>query len=393
MSILRSRYLFAAIFVFSLLVFLLHCAFTKTAVFADARFYFAYTHSLVKDHDLNLMNEYFSLNIQNKFEPGMIVANPYPPGVSIFWIPLYLNTNALADIFGFKNLGYEFAFQLSSALTNIFLGIFGLYLVYMLLKKYFSEKVALFSTATLFGATNLLFYIAVEPINSHAASFFVSSLFVFYFLQVNTKDEKDYYLALGLLAGIAGLVRTQDIALLILPAIQIFTNFKKRIKKLATQYLLLTSGFIAGFLPQIILWKYFYNTFWFSPYLDTGFNFLKPQILHVLFNSQNGLFTITPIVTISLIGTFLLKQKDSSLFSYILIYFLLQLYLISAWNSEQGGSYSIRMMVTTYPLISFGLARVFDKVLGKIKEYYALAGVSLLIFLNCALIINYLLKF
>ena len=389
----RSRYLFSIIFAFSLLVFLLHSAFTKNAIFADARFYFSYTHSLVKDHDLNLMNEYLSLNIQNKFEAGKIVANAYPPGASIFWIPLYLNTNALANIFGFKNLGYEFAYQLSCALTSIFLGIFGLYLVYILLKKYFSKNIALFSTLTLFGATNLLFYIAVEPINSHAASFFVSSLFIFYFLRANIGYEKDYYMALGLLAGIAGIVRTQDIALLILPAIQIFVHFRKSINKLATQYLLLASGFVAGFLPQIILWKYFYNTFWFSPYFNTGFSLLKPQILHVLFNSQNGFFTLTPTVFLSLLGVLFLKGRGKLRF-YILVYFILQLYLISSWNDyTQGGSFSIRMMVTTYPLISFGLAEVFNKILKKINQYYVLAGVFLLILINCTLIINYLLKF
>src|SRR4030043_984434 len=328
--LLQIRYSFGLVIIFSLSIFLAHTTVTKTAIFADSRFYFAYTHSLVKDRDLDLKNEYTDLDIGTVFTKA-VVSNSYPPGVSLFWIPLYQNADALTRIIGANNQGYGFIYQLSVALTNIFLGVFGLYLIYRLLTKYFSEKVSLLTVIFLYGATNLLFYISVEPINSHAVSFFISSLFVFYFLKVEVKKEKDYYMALGFLGGIAGLVRTQDLLILILPAIQILYNYKKDFKALITGYLQLAIGTFAGFLPQILLWKYFFNTFWFSPYLNTGFNLLKPQVLHVLFNTQNGLFTLTPIIAVSFIGLFFIKKQFHSLFFYSLIYFLIQLYLTSAW--------------------------------------------------------------
>jgi hypothetical protein len=391
---LRVKYVFGSIFIFSILVFLLHTTFTKTAIFADARFYYTYTRSLIQDHDLNLKNEYLDLGIQNKFEEGKLVANPYPPGVSMLWVPLYLNAKALATIFGLTDSGYGFLYQLSAALTNIFLGIFGLYLVFKLLQKYFPVRVSYLTILALFGATNLLFYIAVEPINSHAASFFISSLFVFYFLMTDVEKGKDYYMALGFIGGIAGLVRTQDLLLLILPVIKITSKYKSSIKLLATNYMLLATGLTVAFLPQILLWKYFYNTFWYSPYLNSGFNFLKPQIIHVLFNTQNGLFILTPLIAISLIGSLFIKRTNSSLYSYILIYFFMQLYLVSSWSAYyQGGSYSIRMLVTTYPLLSFGLAYVIDKINAIHKERITALLILLLTLLNFVFIINYLFKY
>jgi hypothetical protein len=391
--LLQTKYFFGLILIFSLCVFLAHTAITKTAIFADARFYFAYTHSLVKDHDLDLKNEYIDLKIGTVFN-NTVVSNAYPPGVSLFWIPLYQNADALTRIFGINNQGYGFIYQLSVALTNIFLGVFGLYLIYRLLIKYFSEKVSLLTTLFLFGATNLLFYISVEPINSHAASFFISSLFVFYFLKIEAKKEKDYYMALGFLGGIAGLIRTQDLLILILPAIQILYNFKKDFKTLIKNYLLLTIGIFAGFLPQILLWKYFFNTFWFSPYLNTGFNWLKPQVLYVLFNIQNGLFTFTPIIAVSLIGLFLLKKRFHMVYFYSLIYFLIQLYLTSSWNVYyQGGSYSIRMLITTYPLLSFGLAGLISRIIKSYSEKFVLTFFILTSIINSAFIINYLLMY
>jgi 4-amino-4-deoxy-L-arabinose transferase-like glycosyltransferase len=285
-------------------------------------------------------------------------------------------------------------YQLSVALTNIFLGVFGLYLIYRLLTKYFSEKVSLLTAIFLFGATNLLFYISVEPINSHAASFFISSLFVFYFLKKEAKKEKDYYLALGLLGGIAGLIRTQDLLILILPLIQILYNSKKDFKAQLTGYLQLVIGAFIGFLPQILLWKYFFNTFWFSPYLNTGFNLLKPQVFHVLFNTQNGLFTLTPIIAVSFIGLFLIKKRLNTICFYSLIYFLIQLYLISSWKAYfQGGSYSIRMLITTYPLLSFGLAGFISRIIKRYSEKFVLTLLLLSALVNSAFIINYLIKF
>jgi hypothetical protein len=391
--LLQTKYVFGLIFVFSLCVFLAHTVITKTAIFADARFYFAYTHSLVKDCNLDLKNEYIDLNIGTVFT-NTVVSNSYPPGVSLFWIPLYQNADALTRIIGANNQGYGFIYQLSVALTNIFLGVFGLYLIYRLLTKYFSEKVSLLTAIFLFGATNLLFYISVEPINSHAASFFISSLFVFYFLKKEAKKEKDYYLALGLLGGIAGLIRTQDLLILILPLIQILYNSKKDFKAQLTGYLQLVIGAFIGFLPQILLWKYFFNTFWFSPYLNTGFNLLKPQVFHVLFNTQNGLFTLTPIIAVSFIGLFLIKKRLNTICFYSLIYFLIQLYLISSWKAYfQGGSYSIRMLITTYPLLSFGLAGFISRIIKRYSEKFVLTLLLLSALVNSAFIINYLIKF
>src|SRR4030042_3074919 len=91
--LLQIRYVFWFVIIFSLSIFLAHTTVTKTAIFADSRFYFAYTHSLVKDRDLDLKNEYTDLDIGTVFTKA-VVSNSYPPGVSLFWIPLYQNARS-----------------------------------------------------------------------------------------------------------------------------------------------------------------------------------------------------------------------------------------------------------------------------------------------------------
>jgi hypothetical protein len=391
-----KRYIFPAIFISSFLIFLAHTAYTKTAVFADAKFYFATTRSIIKDGDLKFTNEFISLGIKPTITHKDYVWNMYPPGVSLFWVPLYLTVDSLNIPFRLLSVdtaGYGLPYQTSAALTNIFLGTLGLVLLHRLLSSFFSKDVSFLTTLTLFLTTNLFFYIAVEPINSHAVSFFVSSLFIYYFLK--HKSDRRYYLILGLIAGVAGLIRTQDSLLLALPAIGLIAR-KKSLQFQIRKYLVLAFGYLISFSPQIIFWKRIFDTFWYSPYLNVGFNFLKPQIIHVLFNTQNGLFAITPAVAFAFIGLMInLKHNNLKKVSFFSItYFLLQLYLVSSWsNFFQGGSYSIRMMVTSLPFLSFGLAKIIeylDKNIGGFKTY---AIATIFSILNFSLILRYLLSY
>ena len=391
-----ERFILVCLFIFSLLVFLAHLSYTKTALYSDTRFYFAYTRSVVKDFDLNFTNEYKNLNAGGPPNSIGIPTNFYPPGVSIFWIPGFFIADLLAksiDLF-IPNLintsGYGIFYQFFVGSTSIFLGLFGLYLVFLLLKGYFSKKITLLSIATLFLTTNLFFYIAVEPINSHAVSFFVSSLFVYYFLK-HAKD-KNYYLILGIIGGVTGLVRTQDLLILIFPVIKIFKESLKISPRLITNYRSLITGFILSLLPQVAIWKFFFNTFWYSPYMNYGFNFTNPKIFYVLFNAQNGLFTTTPVVILFIIGSFLFLKRDRKLAFYALLYFLLQLYVVSSWAEYfQGGSFSIRMLINTYPFLSFGLAEVIEKLVDKKGLVTASLILGFASILNMTLIIRYLL--
>ncbi|MBN1168589.1 glycosyltransferase family 39 protein [Candidatus Woesebacteria bacterium] len=395
-----SKKIFFVIFAFSFLIFLFHTYYTKSAIFADGKFYYAITRSLVKDFDINFENDFPLLGLApNKTVTGY-VWNKYPPGSSMAWTPLFFTIDSLSQIL--ENIGisvdtdgFGIYYQSSVALSSISLGVFALILIHKLLSEYFSEKVATLTILTMFLTTNLLFYIAVEPINSHAVSFFTSTLFVFYFLKHN--EDKYYYFVLGLIGGFAGLVRTQDILILIIPTLNILLKHKTRFKTLATCYFLLATGFIFGFLPQIYFWKKIFGTFWYSPYLNEGFSFSPIEILDTLFNRMNGLFYITPAIGISLIGLLLMwkenNSKSNNLTSIGIIYFLFQLLLVTFWSPSIGGSFSNRMMITTLPLLSFGFAKIIEMIYKKTNLKFTLFLVAIFGFSNALQIIKYLLLY
>ena len=383
---------FTYIFIFSIVIFIGHTIFTKNAVFGDGKFYYAYVRSWVFDRDINLVNDFELLGIKPSVNSRGLAINTFAPGSAILWYFPYLLTDNLVRLITLQRTGLELTYQFAVGLINIILGVLGLFFVYHTLKKYFKNQSSLFAAFILFATTNLLFYIAVEPINSHAVSFFISSLVVYY---LSTKLENltlgDVFI-LGILSGLAGTIRTQDIIIFTIPAIAIFFKFRKHLKILVTCYLLLVTGILLGFLPQIYLWKIFFD-FYFPPYgWGYGFTFLSPHISYVLFNIQNGLFILTPTIALGLFGLFLFWKKQKLISFMGIFYFLIQLYLIASWRDYyQGGSYSIRMLITTYPIITFGLAYFIEKLMKQVNLAFILTSIFFLFMINSFLIIRYLL--
>lgn len=409
----NAKCLFLLIFFASFLLFLAHISYTKTALYSDSRFYFAYTRSLVKDHDIKLTNDFLMMDIQPFENENGLAVNTYSPGTSFFWIPLYWMVDNVVSIYKVDD-GLTLLHQISSGFTSIFLATLGLFLIYRVLSDYFPKNISLLATFLLFSTTNLLFYMGVEPLTSHAASFFTTAFFLYFFIK--HKKDRYYYLTLGIIAGVCGVVRILDSFILIIPITELLIKKFRIILKLKL-VLILTTGFLIGFLPQIYIWKIFFDRYMLGPSWGYPFDFKNPHILYVLFNSQNGLFLLTPIVGIAVIVLLLktlgfgilklfeilnlgfgisnkIEKVPPRIFFYALLYFLLHLYLISSWAVfTQGGSYSIRMMISTYPLLSFGSAYLIDYFNKKIGELKTVLGIFILSFTNIVLIIRYLLLF
>jgi len=383
------------LFFISAAIFTLHFAIVKSSLYSDIRYYYLQARSVVIDHDLDFGNEFLDLGLTNSLVP--LARNPYPVGTALFLMPALLTADNFASTFSFakiptSNYGYNILYQMSASFGNIFLTVLGYLVLKKILENYFSKSIAFYTAVLIFFGTNVFFYSAVEPLMSHSLSFFISTLFVYVFLM--RRGGFNYYKILGILAGVAGLIRTQDLLLITLPLLQIIIYYRKNTALAVTFILHLAACCFLAFLPQMLYWKYFYNTFWYSPFLDVGFNFSQPQIFHVLLNTQNGAFTITPVIALSILGLFMAYKKNVILNSYILIFFLLQLYLVSSWNVyTQGGSFGIRMLISTLPLLSLGLGRLLSILKKNFGDKGVLGLSGGFVILNQFLIVRYLLSF
>ena len=326
---MTARLVFAIIFSLYLLFFTFHATYLGKTVYGDGIYYYAHLQSIFSDI-------------------GPIPNNKYSIGPALFWTPAYIVS---------KN-------ELSVGFASVFYAITGLVLLFKLLLRNFSERVSLITILLVSFSTNLLFYGSIDPVNSHALSFFTVVLF----LSFLSAKQKSWF-AIGVSLGLVGIVRPQDM---------IVGFLVRRVK-----WRPFLSGLVLGFLPQMFAWFWLYGNPLALPYLANGEGFGFPHILGVLFAPSNGLFLWTPVTLLGLIG--LWNRKN------FLLIFLLQLLIVGSWSTWwQGASYSGRMFVGMLPLLAFGVAGVVSKT--KIPNSALLLLSVSLLSVNMLLVVFFLIR-
>lgn len=357
---MKSKRIFILLFVLSFTIFLVHFLIVGKAIYGDGRYYYSYLPAFLIQHTFNLSSAFEHTDIPVwALTPLHLPANIYPIGPALFWTIPYLLAFGFSFIFGYSNM-FSVLFQIPIGAFVICLSTFGLWLLFKSLEKFFPPSIALLSVLTVFFTTNLLFYGSVDVLNSHPITFFLSCVFLFFWLKRPTLGNA---IVIGVAYGLLMLVRPQEILFGILLASSILRkNEKKYIFSFITAALI--------FLPQLLLWKVEWGSWYINPYLHAAtFNFLKPELVGVLFNTQSGLFLWTPITLLAFIGLFLFA-KDYKVAIPMILLILLELYIISSWSIWwEGKSYSARMLISSLPFLSFGLAYIYEKIRSKTLLY------------------------
>lgn len=357
---MKSKRIFILLFVLSFTIFLVHFLIVGKAIYGDGRYYYSYLPAFLIQHTFNLSSAFEHTDIPVwALTPLHLPANIYPIGPALFWTIPYLLAFGFSFIFGHFNI-FSVLFQIPIGAFVICLSTFGLWLLFKSLEKFFPPSIALLSVLTVFFTTNLLFYGSVDVLNSHPITFFLSCVFLFFWLKRPTLGNA---IVIGVAYGLLMLVRPQEVLFGILLASSILRKNKKKYI-----FSFITAALI--FLPQLLLWKVEWGSWYINPYLHAAtFNFLKPELVGVLFNTQSGLFLWTPITLLAFIGLFLFA-KDYKVAIPMILLILLELYIISSWSIWwEGKSYSARMLISSLPFLSFGLAYIYEKIRSKTLLY------------------------
>ena len=357
-----------------IIVYCTHASLLKKTVYGDGIFYVSWMHSIVIDHDINFTNEYAYFNVSQPHMTNGRPSNKYAIGPAIVWSPFYLWAHTLIH-----GDGLSYPYQFVIGITSVLYVITGLILLYRLLITWTKPIIAVTTITLLAIATHLLFYGAIDPVNSHGLSFFAATLFLTLLFQ---KQLFFASVALGLIA----LIRPQDAiySILFLP----FLN-----KKVIPPILI---GFLLCFSPQMLIWFASSGNSFISPYFIGGehFSFLAPHLFTVLWSLENGLLVYTPLILFAIIGYFLPWGKQQIYKRTSLGILLLSWYIVASWSTwDQGASYSGRMFIGMLPIIAIALSKLLTYLSAKIFTPF----IMVLIFfiplglLNCIFILYFLL--
>jgi hypothetical protein len=388
-------------------MFLLTLPLSNPWVHGDGVGYYAYLRSALIDHDLRFENDYLAANesfvISRVDEQGHLlprlytktgyVENHFSVGPAILWAPVMLVVHGgvlISDHFGacVAANGYSRPYLLTMSLTTACYGFLSLFLAFQVTRKYFVDQWSFFATVAIWMASTLPVYMYFNPSWSHAFSAFAVALFLWYWERTKLQRTAGQWAVLGLMAGLMGNVYYPNVILLIFPALEIlllwranrrdFGHLAIPIQKSALCCGVFVVVFLASLLPTLITRQIIYG----SPF-ETGYpaistwNWTSPALFKVLFSSDHGLFSWTPVLILAVVGHLFLIKRDTMLGAGSLLTFLVFYYFIACYPDWDGlSSFGNRFFVSLTPIFILGLAALlssFSNWLGKTTHAVAVA--------------------
>jgi len=395
-------------------LFLLTLPLVNPWVRGDGVGYYAYLRSVLIDHDLRFENDYLGGNesfvlsrvdehgrlLPHEYTRTGYVENHFSVGPAILWSPVLIVVHGavvLAKHLGanVRTDGHSRPYLIAMALTTAFYGFLSLLLAYRLARKYFDSQWAFLATVGLWLASSLPIYMYFNPSWSHAQSAFAVALFLWYWDRTRPGRTLGQWIILGLAAGLMANVYYPNVILLIFPGLEIVPlvrasrsdpdRARGSLRKLVPCCGLFAVVFVISLFPTFITRRIIYG----SPF-ETGYpgvrtwNWTSPALLQVLFSSDHGMFSWTPILALATVGLFFLIKRNSLLGAGSLLTFIAYYYFIASYPDWDGlSSFGNRFFVSLTPIFVLGLAALlnsFSVWLGKASRAVALAGAATLLF-------------
>jgi hypothetical protein len=332
---------------------------------ADAVEYYSHLRSLYFDHDVDFANEFEHFGILSRWDKAQPTATGhrrtvFSVGPALLWMPFYAAGDQVARARGDVQDGYSPSHIRAVCLGSLVYGLIGLLLVHGLLEKRFTAPVPFWTTLLLGYATFLFWYMAYEPVMSHAASFFLAALVLRLWWDRGAELQIGRAALLGLLIGLAADVRWQNAVLLSLPAATLALE-RQRPARMAGAAGALIGGFGLAVIPQLLVFKAIYGVYVLAyPVQGRGFLHLdRPALLETFFSSRHGLLYWTPVLWAGFIGLagLLVRGRDRRTALLLAVPLLVMTYVnASSGDWWAGGSFSNRRFDSALPFLAVGLA-------------------------------------
>ena len=298
----------------------------------------------------------------------------HPIGPALVWTPLIWIAEAGAvianaagadiELHGYTEWHQRFVF-LSSALFACGAALLGRRLARRVVGGGWAPSYA--ATAVLLG-TPLTYYATNMPSYAHAMDAFACAAFLAYWADTAGRRDVRRWLALGVLLGIATLVRVQELAMGVVVAIEVVTEAVRaaRARRWPDAARWLGGGALAlvatliVFVPQLVEWQLVFGTVTELPQGARYTRLGAPMLVELLYSTRNGWFTSTPVAYAAVIGLGVLvaRARTRNLVAIGLVAaVVLQVYLNSTILDWWGGNAfgQRRLCNVTLPLV-VGLA-------------------------------------
>lgn len=375
---------------------------------ADEIEYYSHLRSAVFDRDLDFTNEYehfynanpqgllaFKETFLDRREPktGRPI-NFAPIGSAVAWSPFYFAAHALVrnGVLRGPADGFSPAYAGAVAYGSSLLAILGFLLAYQALKRYLglTEGLSLISVLAVWFGTPAFYYMTVAPAFAHAPAIFAVSLLFLLWLRAREKDGVFDWVLMGLVAGLAMLIREQDALFLIAPGLDLgFRLLKGDVKRALERGVAVIGAAIVVFAPQFLVYQALNGSFGPTELVQRKMDFASPHFLDVLVSPAHGLLPWTPLLLVPFLGLVRALFRLGATGVFIAAALLAQVYIngsVLSWH--QAGAFGSRRFVDSSILFVIGFAFALMAVTPRTQKLL----VALAIWWNLSLMMQFGLK-
>ncbi len=315
--------------------------------------------SLNEDHQLT--GTFYQISSNQYGEPMYF----FFMGMSFFYLPFFLVAHGVSWMIGSAQDGFSIIYQYSLVCGGLIYTLIGLIFLRKILIEFFTDKSSAFVIIVIVLGTNYIHHLTLDNLATVNVLFMLMSILCYNTIQWH-KTSKNYNLiAISLSVFLMGLVKPSEIIAGVIPIlwnIHSRESLQIKISLIKINWKAILFSIFLGillFIPQIAYWHAKTGKWIYDSYKNpgVGLDLLTPHVFETLFSYRKGWFVYTPVMILALLGFPMIYKQNRSIFLSASIYFLLSFYIISSWSEWwYGAAYSIRPLITTYPILAIGLA-------------------------------------
>lgn len=372
-------------------------------VIPDGAGYVSYLASLYLDGDLNFWNEYRASGIitETALHGATITREGYlftfwGAGTAILWTPLWLLAHGLTHLSHFLGKpwtpnGITIYYNLAARFSTALMGFCALLFTIAIARQYAGKRSAIFGIAlTAIGTPFYWYWFRFADVSHVPAAFVVSLFLVVWELFRRGHRAKRVAILLGLLGGLATIVKPNNIFIFIFPLALFVSDLKKQdFRSLIRQNCWIVLGAAICLILQFSIWQILFGNP-LGAILEKGvrhyYKFFvgRFHLFDILFSSYHGLFFFSPLLIFSFRGMFLLLKRDWVIGVPALSIVLLQILLMA--NERyfwEGAAFGLRRVVDWTPLFALGTATAISRAGRPVRILAVIATIwTLLLYLT-----------
>lgn len=402
--------------------------------------YYAWLRSVWFDGDVDFANEYTTfaqlnpnsgiadsiLKSDRIREKTGLYGNIAPVGSAILWAPWFIATDLLLRGLHFIGIGsniaadgYSWPYQRAVSYASAIYAFVGLLITYRMAQQWSSILGARLATLGIWLATPLVFYMTVQMPFAHANGFFVTTCFVYSWLQTQQNPQsRRWWAFMGVAAGGMFLVREQLILFAILPTSSVIITL---IRLMGNRQIHLiwpnVRVWLVAALCAVMMLTPQITAYWLvngeprpASEVSGKLNLCSPHAIDTLIDFDTtpepicnvgpepvkiqpfsrGALVWSPILAVAIVGLILFAYHVPFVGVPFVLAFVLQVWINGAFGTtwHLSGAFGFRRLIECSALFTIGLAYLLSQLEKRVHWSILVTATLAFITWNMGLIVN-----